>query len=65
MYQKGKSVLCICRFGEAFDKVTLEVAWWTFGKLGVDDWLVKIVQTMYMNVPILVRVSGDYIKAQF
>ena len=45
---------------KAFDRVPRKVIWWAMRKLGVDEWLVKIVQSMYANVRSRVRVGTEY-----
>ena len=45
---------------KAFDRVPRGVIWWTFKKLGVDEWLVNIVQSMYRNAESHARVNGTY-----
>ena len=34
---------------KAFDRVPRRVVWWAMRKLSVDEWLIKIVQSMYTN----------------
>ena len=34
---------------KAFDRVPREVVWWAMRKLGVDEWIVALVQAMYAN----------------
>ena len=40
---------------KAFDRVPRRVVWWAMRKLGVDEWLVKIVQSMYTDARSRVR----------
>ena len=35
---------------KAFDRVPREVIWWSMRKLKIDEWLVRIVQSMYKEV---------------
>ena len=35
---------------KAFDFVPRKVVWWAMRKLGVEEWIVKLVQGMYENV---------------
>ena len=35
---------------KAFDHVSRTVLWWAMRELGVDEWLVKIIQLMNQNV---------------
>ena len=45
---------------KAFDCVPLDVIWWAMRKLGIDKWLVHLVQSMYKDVRIRVRVGDGY-----
>ena len=38
---------------KVFDRVPHRVVWWAMRKLGVDEWLVKIVQSMYTVTEII------------
>ena len=35
--------------GKAFDRVPGKVIWWALRKLGVEEWIVRLVQGMYAN----------------
>ena len=35
---------------KAFDKMPRKVIWWSMRKLEIDEWIVKIVQSMYKKV---------------
>ena len=43
----------------------LDVVWWALRKLGIEEWLVKIIQSMYRSAQSCVRVnktfSDDYL----
>ena len=43
-----------------FDRVPREVIWWSMRKLKIDEWLVRIVQSMYKEVRSRVRVGDEY-----
>ena len=45
---------------KAFDRVPRKVIWWALRKLGVEEWLVRLVQGMYTNVGGRVRVGDGY-----
>ena len=45
---------------KAFDRVPRYVLWWAMRKLGVDEWLVRLVQSMYKDVRSRVRVGSGY-----
>ena len=34
---------------KAFDRVPRKVIWWALRKLGVEEWIVQLVQGMYAN----------------
>ena len=35
---------------KAFDRVPRKVIWWALRKLGVEEWILRLVQGMYANV---------------
>ena len=45
---------------KAFDHVPRNVIWWALRKLGVEEWIVRLVQGMYANAWSRVRVSEGY-----
>ena len=45
---------------KAFDRVQRDVIWWAMRKLGIDEWLVRLVQSMYKDVRSRVRVGNGY-----
>ena len=45
---------------KAFDRVPRKVIWLALGKLGVEEWLVGLVQGMYANARSRVRVGEGY-----
>ena len=45
---------------KAFDRVPRDVIWWAMRKLGIDEWLVRVVQSMYKDVRSRVRVGDGY-----
>ena len=45
---------------KAFDRVPRDVIWWAMRKLGIDEWLVCLVQSMYKDVRSRVRVCDGY-----
>ena len=44
----------------AFDHVPRKVIWWALRKLGVEEWIVQLVQGMSANVPSQDPVGKDY-----
>ena len=45
---------------KAFDRVPWKVIWWALRKLGVDEWILRLVQGMYSNARSRVRVGEEY-----
>ena len=45
---------------KALDRVPRKVIWWALRKLGVDEWIVHLVQGMYSNARSRVRVGEGY-----
>ena len=45
---------------KAFDRVPLKVIWWALRKLGVEEWIVRLVQGMYGNARSHIRVGEGY-----
>ena len=45
---------------KAFDRVPRKVIWWALRKLGVEEWIVRLVQRMYANGRSCVRVGEGY-----
>ena len=47
---------------KAFDCVPRKVIWWALRKLGVEEWIVRLVQGMYANARSQVRVGEGFSK---
>ena len=47
---------------KAFDRVPCKVIWSTLRKLGVEEWIVRLVQGIYANVGSRVCVGEGYMK---
>ena len=45
---------------KAFDRVPRKVLWWAMRKVGIDEWIVRLVQAMYRNARSRVRVGSEY-----
>ena len=45
---------------KAFDRVPRKVIWWALRKLGVEEWIVRLVQGMYANAWSRVHVGEEY-----
>ena len=47
---------------KAFDRVPRKVIWWALRQLGVEEWIVRLVQGMYTNAQSRVRVGEGFNK---
>jgi len=47
---------------KAFDRVPREVVWWALRKVGVEEWIVKVIQSVYVGVTTAVRMKGEESK---
>ena len=47
---------------EAFDRVAREVVWWALRKIGVEEWLIKVIQSMYVLMTTAARMKGEESK---
>ena len=45
---------------KVFDRVPRKVIWWALRKLGVEEWIVRLVQGMYANARSRVHVGEGY-----
>ena len=45
---------------KAFDRVPRDVVWWALRKLGVEEWLIRVVQSMYRNTKSQVRINSTF-----
>ena len=45
---------------KALDHVPRKVLWWAMRKVGVEEWIVRLVQAMYNNARSWVRVGSEY-----
>ena len=54
--EKAFDRVAVVDLEKADDRVPRDVAWWALRKLGVEELLVKIVQSMYRNTRRRVRV---------
>ena len=45
---------------KVFDSVPQKVLWWAMRKMGVEEWIVHLVQAMYNNAHSRVRVGSEY-----
>ena len=49
---------------KAFDRVPRDVLWWSMRKLGIEEWLIGVIQSMYVNAKSSVRVK-DQLSPEF
>ena len=57
----GKTLyLAFIDLKKAFDRVPRKVIWWSMSKLKINEWLVRIIQSMYKEVRSRVRVGDEY-----
>ena len=45
---------------KAFDRVPRKVLWWALRKVGMPEWIVRVVQIMYQNARSHVRINNSY-----
>ena len=45
---------------KAFDRVPRKVLWWALRRVGVEEWIVKVVACMYENAHSQIRVNDSY-----
>jgi hypothetical protein len=43
---------------KAFDRVPRQVVWWALRSLGVDEWIVSVIQAMYEDATTAVKLNG-------
>ena len=43
---------------KAFDRVPRKVLWWALRKVGIPEWIVRVIQVMYQNARSQVRVNN-------
>jgi len=51
---RAKALFWLCEFGKAFDRIPREVIRWAIHKLGVEEWLVLAVMSMYTGAQTVV-----------
>ena len=45
---------------KAFDRVPRKVIWWALRTVGVDEWIVRVIQSMYDGPISKIRVNDSY-----
>ena len=58
--KKKNLYLAFVDLEKAFDRVPRQVLWWAMRKLGIDEWIVQLVQAMYCEVRSKVRVDNCF-----
>ena len=48
--KKKKLWMAFVDLEKAFDRVPREIVWWALRVVGVDEWIVKAIQAMYLMV---------------
>ena len=56
----GKLYMAFADLEKAFDKVSQKVLWWALRVVGVPEWLVKLVQAMYVGARSRTRVNKSF-----
>src|SRR5206468_2058118 len=60
---KGKELwMAFVDLDKAFDRVPREVLWWALRKLKVEEWLVRVIMSMYESVTTAVKVKDKLSK---
>ena len=44
---------------KAFDRVSRDVLWWTLRRVGVEEWIIKVIKSMYEGGTTSVRMNGE------
>ena len=58
---KGKKLyFAFVDLEKAFDRVPRKVLWWALRKVGVPEWIVRVVMVMYENSSTKIRVNGKF-----
>ena len=57
-----RSRMAFVDLGKAFDHVPRKIIWWALRKLGVEGWIVRLVQGMYANAGSWVHVGEGFGK---
>ena len=47
---------------KAFDRVPRKVIWWAMRKLGIEEWIIRLVQAMYADATSSVRINNTFSK---
>ena len=60
LIRKRKIYFAFVDLEKTFDQVPRSVLWWAMRKLGIDDWIVRLVKVMYDGANSRVRVNGCF-----
>ena len=52
--------ICFIDLEKAFDRVPREILRWSMRKVGVEEWLIKVVEAMYRHAKSKVRLGDTY-----
>ena len=44
---------------KAFDRVPRDVLWWALRRVGVEEWIIKVIKSMYEGGTTSVRMNGE------
>ena len=55
----NKTYMAFADLEKVFDRVPWKVIWWALRKLGVEEWIVRLVQGMYANACMLLCAEGN------
>ena len=63
LIRKNKIYFAFLPPRKAFDQVPCFVLWWAMRKLGIDEWIIRVVKVMYDGANSRVRVNGFFSKS--
>ena len=60
LIRKKKLYFAFLDLEKTFNRVPCSVLWWAMRKLGIDEWVVRLVKVMYDGANSRVRVNGCF-----
>ena len=60
LIRKRKICFTFVDLGKTFDRAPRFILWWAMRKLGIDEWIVRLVKVMYDGGNSRVRVNGCF-----
>ena len=60
LIRKKKIYFTFVDLENAFDRIPRSVLWWALRKLGIDEWIVRLLKVMYDGANSRVRVKGCF-----